>query len=109
MTDPLLKCTTRHIRIFTAVCENDNLVEDGGHLTMDLDPDNEFLWEEKTIEKVQKRFSELVEYQADKELSDLSELLNCEDSIIYDWYFNNINHKHIPVNKITEMLKRFKL
>ena len=45
----------------------------------------------------------------DKELCDLSELLNCEDSIIYDWYFNNINHKHIPVNKITEKLKRFKL
>ena len=43
------------------------------------------------------------------ELIDLCELLNCDDSILYDLYFNNINHKHIPVNKITEMLKRFKL
>ena len=72
MTDALLKCTTRHIRIFTAVVENDNLREDSDHLTLDLDPDNEFLWEEKSIEKMQKRFSELVQYQAGKELSDYS-------------------------------------
>ena len=45
----------------------------------------------------------------DQELSDLSNLLNCEDSIIYDWYFNNVNHELIRVNKITEMLKNFKL
>ena len=70
MTDALLKCTTRHIRIFTAICENDNLIEDGDHLTMDIDPDNEFLWEEESIKKMQQRFSELVRYQAGKELSD---------------------------------------
>ena len=45
----------------------------------------------------------------DQELCDLSNLLNCEDSIIYDWYFNNVNHELIRVNKITEMLKNFKL
>ena len=70
MTDALLKCTTRHIRIFTAICENDNLIEDGNHLTMDIDPDNEFLWEEKSIKKLQERFSELVKNQTGKELSD---------------------------------------
>ena len=45
----------------------------------------------------------------DKELSDLIELLNCEDSILYNWYFNNLNHELIPVNKITRLLKSFKL
>ncbi|KGG11518.1 putative subunit of NAD(P)H:quinone oxidoreductase [Prochlorococcus sp. SS52] len=37
---------------------------------MDLDPDNEFLWENQAIEKVQNRFSELVESQVGQELSD---------------------------------------
>ena len=45
----------------------------------------------------------------DKELSDLNELLNCEDSILFNWYFNNKDHTLIPVNKISEMLKSFKL
>ena len=45
----------------------------------------------------------------DKELGDLSELLNCEDSILYNWYFNNVNHELIPVNKIAGMLKNFKI
>ena len=43
------------------------------------------------------------------ELIDLCKLLNCDDSILYDWYFNNVKHDHIPANKITEMLKKFKL
>ena len=45
----------------------------------------------------------------DQELYELSELLNCEDSILYNWYFNNLNHELIPVNKITRLLKSFKL
>ena len=45
----------------------------------------------------------------DNELNDLNELLNCEDSILYNWYFNNKDHTLIPVNKISEMLKSFKL
>ncbi len=70
MTDPLLKCTTRHIRIFTAIEENNNLIEDSNHLTLDLDPDNEFLWEAQSIKKIQQKFGELVELQSGKELSD---------------------------------------
>ena len=70
MTDAILKCTTRHIRIFTAISNNDNLVEDSNHLTLDLDPDNEFLWSDQSIKKVQTRFSELVESRAGNELSD---------------------------------------
>ena len=44
-----------------------------------------------------------------KELFDLSEILNCEDAILYNWYFNNVNNELIPVNKISGMLKNFKL
>ena len=72
MTNALLKSTTRHIRIFTAIEENSNLVEDLDHLTLDLDPDNEFLWEEQSIKKIQNRFCELVDSQAGKQLSDYS-------------------------------------
>ncbi len=72
MTDALLKCTTRHIRIFTAVCEQDNLIEDSDHLTLDIDPDNEFLWEDQSIQKVQNKFLELVKSREGMELSDYS-------------------------------------
>ena len=70
MSDTILKCTTRHVRIFTAVVKNNDLILDNGHLTLDIDPDNEFLWNEQSIKKVQQYFRELVESQAEKELSD---------------------------------------
>ena len=72
MSDTILKCTTRHVRIFTAVIENDDLILDNGHLTLDIDPDNEFLWEEQSIRKVQDYFRELVDSQEENELSDYS-------------------------------------
>ena len=67
-----LKCTTRHIRLYTAVVENGCLVEDPNHLTLDLDPDNEFIWTENVIQKVHERFQELIDSQAGGELSDYS-------------------------------------
>ena len=70
MSETLLKCTTRHVRLFTAKVENNDLVADPDHLTMDLDPDNEFLWTEEVVGKVQIRFRELIEAQEGKELSD---------------------------------------
>ena len=72
MSETILKCTTRHVRIFTAVVENNDLILDDGHLTLDIDPDNEFLWSDQSIKKVQDFFRELVDSQADKELSDYS-------------------------------------
>ncbi len=72
MSNALLKCTTRHIRIFTAIAENDNLIEDENHLTLDVDPDNEFLWADTALEKIQKKFIELVESQEGNELSEYS-------------------------------------
>ncbi len=70
MTETLLKCTTRHIRIFTARVENHDLVLDPNQLTLDLDPDNEFLWTETVIEEMQQGFKEFVDSHAGAELSD---------------------------------------
>ncbi len=72
MSDTILKSTTRHVRIFTAIVKNNDLILDDGHLTLDIDPDNEFLWSNKSIKKVQDYFRELVDSQADDELSDYS-------------------------------------
>ncbi len=70
MADTLLKCTTRHVRLFTARVENDDLVPDPDQLTLDLDPDNEFLWSDTAVNNVQQRFRDLVTANAGGELSD---------------------------------------
>ncbi len=70
MAETLLKCTTRHVRLFTARVENDDLVISDDELTMDLDPDNEFLWSDASVAKVQARFKQLVDGASGGELSD---------------------------------------
>jgi NAD(P)H-quinone oxidoreductase subunit M len=70
MADLLLKSTTRHVRLFTARLEGADLVPDPGQLTLDVDPDNEFLWDQAALEKVQQRFRDLVEAHAGAELSE---------------------------------------
>ena len=70
MAETLLKATTRHVRIFTARVENAQLVFDPNQLTLDLDPDNEFIWDPSSQEAVQQRFRELVEAQAGQDLND---------------------------------------
>ena len=72
MADTLLKCTTRHVRLFTARVENEDLIPDPDQLTLDLDPDNEFLWTDSAVVSIQTRFKELVEAGAGGELSDYS-------------------------------------
>lgn len=66
----LLKSTTRHVRLFTARVENGDLVPDPSQLTLDVDPDNEFLWEAPVLAKVQQRFTELVDARAGELLND---------------------------------------
>ncbi|MEB3323416.1 MAG: NAD(P)H-quinone oxidoreductase subunit M [Synechococcaceae cyanobacterium] len=66
----LLKSTTRHIRLFTARVENGDLVPDPGRLTLDIDPDNEFLWDETALEKVRRSFREQVAAHAGADLCD---------------------------------------
>ena len=70
MAETLLKSTTRHVRLFTARVENDDLVADPSRLTLDLDPDNEFIWSDSTVATVQERFRELVESHAGQALND---------------------------------------
>lgn len=57
----LLKCTTRHIRIYTAEVKNNELVESDKVLTLDIDPDNEFNWNDDALQKIYRKFDELVE------------------------------------------------
>ena len=70
MADTLIKSTTRHVRLFTARVETGQLVADANQLTIDLDPDNEFLWDAASQEAVQQRFRQLVEASAGADLSD---------------------------------------
>ncbi|MFM7548514.1 MAG: NAD(P)H-quinone oxidoreductase subunit M [Cyanobacteriota bacterium] len=70
MADSLLKATTRHIRVFTARVDNGDLVPDAHQLTLDVDPDNEFLWEQPALEALQQRFRDLVDAHAGADLTD---------------------------------------
>ena len=70
MEKMLLKSTTRHVRIFTANVVNSDLQFHPNKLTLDLDPDNEFIWNEDALTKVNKKFIELVEERSGKDLDD---------------------------------------
>ena len=70
MAETLLKSTTRHVRLFTARVENGDLVADPSQLTLDLDPDNEFVWSDDTVEIVQQRFRDLVKSHDGQALND---------------------------------------
>lgn len=66
----LLKSTTRHIRIYTADIQNDELVPSENQLTLDVDPDNELLWNDGALQQVYRKFDALV---ADFEGADLTD------------------------------------
>ena len=66
----LLKSTTRHIRIFTAEVKDRELVESDKVLTLDVDPDNEFDWSEDALQKVYRKFDELVEANSGEDLTE---------------------------------------
>ena len=70
MEKMLLKSTTRHVRIFTADVINGNLQFHPNKLTLDLDPDNEFIWNEDSLKKVNQKFTDLIEERAGKNLDD---------------------------------------
>ena len=70
MEKMLLKSTTRHVRIFTADVVNNDLRFHPNKLTLDLDPDNEFIWNEDSLKKVNLKFTELVQERAGKSLDD---------------------------------------
>ena len=70
MEKMLLKSTTRHVRIFTAEVVSDELKFHPSKLTIDVDPDNEFIWNEKSLQKIQDRFNKLVLEREGKNLDD---------------------------------------
>ena len=45
----------------------------------------------------------------DDELKDVEQILFIEDEILYRWYFAKKDNIIIPNNKVSEMLKKFKL
>ena len=70
MEKMLLKSTTRHVRIFTADVINSELIFDPNKLTIDVDPDNEFLWNDESLKKVNEKFNNLVNEREGKNLDD---------------------------------------
>ena len=45
----------------------------------------------------------------DLELQELNKIVHMEDEILQKWYFTKNNENLVPVNKISKMLKKFKL
>ena len=70
MEKMLLKSTTRHVRIFTADVVNNELRFHPNKLTLDVDPDNEFLWNEDSLNKIYQKFNVLVKERSGKNLDD---------------------------------------
>ena len=70
MEKMLLKSTTRHVRIFTAEVVDEELKFHPNRLTLDLDPDNEFIWNEDSLNKINEKFNELIKERAGRDLDD---------------------------------------
>jgi NAD(P)H-quinone oxidoreductase subunit M len=56
----LLKSTTRHIHIYAAEVVNQQFIPSETVLTLDIDPDNELVWNDGALQQVQRKFDELV-------------------------------------------------
>ena len=70
MEKMLLKSTTRHVRIFSADVINNELIFDPKKLTIDIDPDNEFLWNEESLNEIHAKFNQLISEREGKDLDD---------------------------------------
>ena len=71
MEEQLIKSTTRHVRIYSAeVSGEGELVPSNQVLTLDVDPDNEFSWSEDALQKIYRKFDELVESYSGADLLD---------------------------------------
>lgn len=66
----LLKSTTRHIRVYAAQLQENELVESNNVLTLDVDPDNEFNWNEDSLQRVYRKFDDLVEAYNGQDLTE---------------------------------------
>lgn len=66
----LIKSTTRHIRIYAAEIQDNELISSENILTLDVDPDNEFNWSEEALNKIYRQFDELVESYSGQDMTD---------------------------------------
>lgn len=66
----LIKSTTRHIRIFAAEVNQEELVPSPDKLTLDVDPDNELNWNDEALQEVFHKFEELVATYDGADLTD---------------------------------------
>ena len=66
----MLKSTTRHVFIYAAEVVDDELVPSESVLTLDIDPDNEFIWTDEARQKVNAEFERLVEASGGSDLTD---------------------------------------
>ncbi|PZO56315.1 MAG: NAD(P)H-quinone oxidoreductase [Phormidesmis priestleyi] len=66
----LLKSTTRHVLIYAATVEKNELVPSENQLTLDIDPENEFVWNEAALQKVYREFDRLVDDYDQEALTD---------------------------------------
>jgi NAD(P)H-quinone oxidoreductase subunit M len=66
----MLKSTTRHIQIYAAELQNDDFVPSESTLILDVDPDNEFNWNDESLKRIYQEFERLV---ADYEGADLTD------------------------------------
>jgi NAD(P)H-quinone oxidoreductase subunit M len=65
-----LKSTTRHIRIYTAILEDNELVPSNDLLTLDIDPDNELNWNDESVKQVYAKFDRLVDSYEGEDLTE---------------------------------------
>ncbi len=66
----LLKSTTRHIRIYAAEVAGEEWQPSDNVLTLDVDPDNEFNWDDDTLQRVYRQFDDLVEAYSGQDLTE---------------------------------------
>lgn len=66
----LLKSTTRHVRIYAAQVQDNELVASDNVLTLDVDPDNEFSWNEDSLQQIYRKFDDLVESYGGEDLTE---------------------------------------
>ena len=44
-----------------------------------------------------------------EDLKNLNEIISMDDELLYQWYFNNIDNNKMFNNKISQVLRKFKL
>ncbi|WP_281067858.1 NAD(P)H-quinone oxidoreductase subunit M [Anthocerotibacter panamensis] len=66
----MLMSTTRHIHIFAGEVVGEDRIPNDGILTLDIDPDNEFVWNESALQKVHGAFRQLVEQAQGEDLTE---------------------------------------